>query len=83
MDMTERLSFDQSYGCCGGARHVPAAVAGPRRVLARQPSEQGPAERMANVFMSRMENIFSTMMNNGANSSGLCMGRGLSALAPT
>jgi hypothetical protein len=81
MDMTKLLAFDQTYGCRGGVRHVPAAVAGPRRVLARQPSEQGPAERMANVFMSRMENIFSTMMNNGANSSGPCMGRGLSALA--
>jgi hypothetical protein len=81
MDMTKLLAFDQTYGCRGGARNVPAAVAGNRRVLARQPSEQGPAERMATVFMSRMENIFSAMMNNGANNSGPCMGRGLSALA--
>ncbi len=81
MDMTKLLAFDQTYGCRGGVRPIPSAVAGPRRVLARQPSEQGPAERMANVFMSRMENIFSTMMNNGANNSGPCMGRGLSALA--
>jgi hypothetical protein len=81
MDLTKLLAFDQTYGCRGGVRHVPAAVAGPRRVLARQPSETGPAERMANVFMSRMENIFSAMMNSGANSGGPCMGRGLSALA--
>ncbi len=81
MDMTKLLAFDQTYGCRGGVRSVPAAVAGPRRVLARQPSEQGPAERMANVFMSRMENIFSTMLNSGASSSGPCLGRGLSALA--
>jgi chemotaxis protein histidine kinase CheA len=79
--MIKLLSFDQSYGCRGGARNVPAAVAGPRRVLARQPSEQGPAERMASLFMGRMENIFSAMMNNGASSGGLGMGRGLSAFA--
>jgi hypothetical protein len=81
MDLTKLLAFDQTYGCRGGVRHVPAAVAGPRRALARQPSETGPAERMANVFMSRMENIFSSMMNSGANNGGPCMGRGLSALA--
>ena len=81
IDMIKLLAFDQSYGCRGGARHVPAAVAGPRRVLARQPSEQGPAERMASLFMGRMENIFSSIMNNGANNGGPGMGRGLSAFA--
>ena len=81
MDMTKLLAFDQSYGCRGGARHVPAVVAGPRRALARQPSEQGPAERMASLFMGRMENIFSSMMANGGGNGGLTMGRGLSALA--
>ncbi len=81
IDMTKLLAFDQSYGCRGGARHVPAVVAGPRRVLARQPSEQGPAERMASLFMGRMENIFSSMMANGGGNGGLTMGRGLSALA--
>jgi hypothetical protein len=82
MDLTKVLAFDQTYGCRGGARSVPVEVR-PSRVLARQPSEQGPAERMANVFMSRMENIFSSMMNNGANNGGPGMGRGLSALANT
>jgi hypothetical protein len=81
IDMTKLLAFDQSYGCRGGARPVPAVVAGPRRALARQPSEQGPAERMASLFMGRMENIFSSMMANGAGNGGLAMGRGLSALA--
>ena len=81
IDMIKLLSFDQSYGCRGGARHVPAAVAGPRRVLARQPSEQGPAERMAGLFMGRMENIFSYIMNNNGANCGLGIGRGLSAFA--
>ena len=81
IDMTKLLAFDQSYGCRGGARHVPAVVAGPRRALARQPSEQGPAERMASLFMGRMESMFSSMMANGSGNGGLAMGRGLSALA--
>ncbi len=81
IDMIKLLSFDQSYGCRGGARHVPAAVAGPRRVLARQPSEQGPAERMAGLFMGRMESIFSSIMNNNGANCGPGIGRGLSAFA--